>query len=85
MTPRVQYASFLVRLWRHSDQNGEGISTRWQSEVEHIQSGKSWRFNTLEELSAFLQRSSLEGESLAWIELQVTEPTGMEVSGKITI
>jgi len=85
MYSHVQYASFLVRLWRLPGQNGNGISTRWQSEVEHIQSGKSWRFNTLEELSTFLQQSSLEGEGLAWVVLQVPELPDMEVPGKIII
>ncbi len=76
MSPRVQYASFLVRLWRLSDRNGIGMPARWQSEVEHIQSGKMWKFNTLEELSAFLQQSQV-AEGLAWVELEVIDLPGV--------
>ena len=59
MTPPTTYISFLLRLWRdrdpdHSEQLGE-----WQGEIEHIQSGRRWRFHTIEELTQFLSDPAL--------------------------
>ena len=70
MNPRVRYASFLVRLWRLSDRNGSEIPAGWLSEVESIQSGITWKFNTLEELEAFFRRQAAEPEGMVWIEKQ---------------
>ncbi len=68
MSPHIQYASFLVRLWRLPGLNGSGTSARWQSEVEHIQSGKTWSFNTLEDLCAFFTQQAECTEGLVLID-----------------
>ncbi len=47
------YVSFLIRMWRAITLR-EGMGP-WQCEVEHIQSGRRWRFGSLEELIAFLR------------------------------
>jgi hypothetical protein len=46
------YRSFLVRLWCEPGGEGDG---RWRGEAEHIQSGRSWRFASLEALLALLR------------------------------
>jgi hypothetical protein len=70
MSSRIQYASFLVRLWRLHERSGNGILAEWQSEVEHIQSGNTWKFHSLEGLETFLHRHALEPEGLVWTEAQ---------------
>lgn len=55
---QVQYASFLVRLWRSGDPAPEGCNGGWQGEVEHIQSGQRWRFCGLEDLLATMRRQA---------------------------
>jgi hypothetical protein len=50
-----QYHSYLVRLWQ-DELNQEGVGTpRWQGEVIHIQTGKSWRFRGLDPLLDLLR------------------------------
>jgi hypothetical protein len=49
----VEYASFLIRLWRQAGLDAVGNPLDWQSEVEHIQSGQTWTFSSLEALMAF--------------------------------
>ena len=54
----MAYASFMVRLWR---EEGVAVSTpdaKWQSEIQHIQSGRSWTFTTLDELLDFIRRQA---------------------------
>jgi hypothetical protein len=51
---QVQYASFLVRLWRSGPSAPEGYDTGWQGEVEHIQSGRRTAFASLGELCELL-------------------------------
>jgi hypothetical protein len=46
----LQYRSFLVRLWRESDKEGE-----WIAQVEHIVSGKTKYFSSLDEMFAYLR------------------------------
>jgi hypothetical protein len=62
MSPSIQYASFLIRLWR--EESAEPVSTPidWHSEVEHIQTGEQWEFDTFEGLLTFLRREVEEGE-----------------------
>ena len=57
MEPAI-YISFLVRLWR--EQRGEQIDTDWHGEIEHIQSGARWHFDTLGAVLHFLQRAAEE-------------------------
>lgn len=51
-SPQVQYASFLVRLWRSGESKADGS---WQGEVEHIQSGQICRFDSLAGLNRVLR------------------------------
>ena len=48
----VGYHSFLVRLWRET--SADGIE-QWCGEVEHIQSGTTQRFTSIDALLAFLR------------------------------
>jgi hypothetical protein len=59
----IEYVSFLVRLWREASTEATATLNDWCSEVEHIQSGQRWTFNTLEELLAFLRQEVEESES----------------------
>lgn len=43
------YRSFVVRLWKSQP-------NEWYGEVEHIQSGAHWHFDTLDSTLAFLRR-----------------------------
>jgi hypothetical protein len=51
----IDYASFMIRLWRENDPQSPAPKSDWLAEVEHIQSGEHWKFNTLDDLLAFLQ------------------------------
>jgi hypothetical protein len=70
-----QYASFLIRLWRSTEPEGGQVSG-WHSEVEHIQSGETWSFNTLAELEGFFSQQAIQPEGLEWIELKIYENKG---------
>jgi hypothetical protein len=52
----VTYLSFLVRLWCENEPAASDPCPQWQGEVEHIQSGQQWKFNSLDELLEFLRR-----------------------------
>jgi hypothetical protein len=52
------YASFLVRMWRDGNEKHPENKAGWQGELEHIQSGERWAFNSLEELLALLKREA---------------------------
>lgn len=56
MTTSIEYASFLIRLWRRVGGDPLGPSADWHSEVEYIQTGERWDFATLEELFDFLRQ-----------------------------
>jgi len=55
MAPTLQYASFLIRLWRQESADLVEHPVEWQSEVEHIQTGDRWSFGSLDEVLAFLR------------------------------
>ena len=55
MPTPIEYASFLVRLWREQNPGAPEPDAAWRSEVEHIQSGQQWAFGTLDELLDFLR------------------------------
>lgn len=56
-TPAPHYISFLVRLWREADDEGD-----WIAQVEHIVSGESKYFSSLDEMFAYLRvRYSKDG------------------------
>lgn len=56
MSKSDDYTSFLVRLWRET----EDRTSEWRGEVEHIQSGQRRKFAAFDELAAFL-RQQMEG------------------------
>jgi hypothetical protein len=47
-----EYVSFVVRYWR--DPSVTALQSPWIGEIEHIQSGVRWNFDTLADLLAFL-------------------------------
>ncbi|GIK40896.1 MAG: hypothetical protein BroJett011_47290 [Chloroflexota bacterium] len=52
-----QYKSFLLRLW----QEGEAEpSAAWRGEVESIQTGQKWQFDSLTTVFELLQTTILE-------------------------
>jgi hypothetical protein len=59
----IEYASFLIRLWREAGTATTALLTDWCSEVEHIQTGQCWTFGTLDELMDFLCRWAKIDES----------------------
>jgi hypothetical protein len=69
MSTPIEYASFIVRIWRMSGMDADGNPYNWQSEVEHIQSGQTWTFSTLEELQAFNRQQMEHPEGLASLEI----------------
>jgi hypothetical protein len=57
MAAADRYASYLLRLW--CEQSGEtSTGNQWQGEIQHIQSGQSWLFVTVDELLDFLRNQS---------------------------
>jgi hypothetical protein len=50
----IEYISFLVRLWH--EQDSKVCSSNWRAEVEHIQTGKYWEFNNIDDLFFFLRQ-----------------------------
>ena len=52
----IEYASFLIRLWREAGADTMALLADWCSEVEHIQTGQRWTFSTLDELLEFLRQ-----------------------------
>ena len=60
MCPKVEfsYASFLIRLWRQTGPLKDHGPREWQSEVEHIQSGQRWSFNTIDGLLDFMRQQA---------------------------
>ena len=53
--PGLDYASFMVRLWRAPVEKGtDREGTVWMGEVESVQTGRTWRFQDVDALSAWL-------------------------------
>lgn len=53
--PGPDYASFMVRLWRAPVEKGtDREGTVWMGEVESVQTGRTWRFQDVDALSAWL-------------------------------
>jgi hypothetical protein len=51
-----RYRSFLLRLW----QEGEAeTSATWRGEVESIQTGRKWQFDSLELIISYLRTQIL--------------------------
>lgn len=64
MANSIEYASFLVRLWREKSIEEPAPPGGWHSVVEHIQTGERYDFDTLEELLDFLRQNASGRE--AW-------------------
>jgi hypothetical protein len=57
------YFSFIVRIWRErSLTHPEIVKPGWQGEVEQIQTGEQWTFETLDEMLRFFRRRKEEME-----------------------
>ena len=80
-TPRMgTYVSFLIRLWREDDPDPGAPAAGWKAQVEHIQSGQRWTFQTLEEMLAFLRRQVSTGEPREGLP-RPRGPTGTSLPG----
>jgi hypothetical protein len=66
MSITTEYASFLLRLWREATSGRLEPAADWQSEIEHIQSGQHWTFDTLDDLLDFLRQQAHNPEGMAW-------------------
>ena len=64
MLDPVIYVSFMIRLWREKCPEPPETTADWQGEVEHIQTGRRWSFDTLDELLCFLRRQSEDPDVL---------------------
>ncbi|MGD9029421.1 MAG: hypothetical protein PVG25_06380 [Anaerolineae bacterium] len=64
MAPSIQYASYLVRLWREVDTGQHHTAADWQGEIEHIQTGERWAFSTLNTLLDFLRQGAANVEEM---------------------
>lgn len=60
---QLQYASFLVRMWRPAISDARENADAWHGEVEHIQSGWHASFSTLAEMLDDLRAHLLAGDS----------------------
>ena len=54
----IEYASFLLRLWRETSADAGNVSRAWHVGVEHIQTGERWDFSRLDEFVAFLRQKT---------------------------
>jgi len=70
MSKIIEYASFIIRIWRISGSQMNLESFEWQSEVEHIQSGNTWTFNSFEQLEAFIRQQFEHAELLVRFDIQ---------------
>jgi hypothetical protein len=77
----IQYASFLIRIWREGRVGDVPQGAVWQAEVEHIQSSRRWTYKTVPGLLAFLRQ---QAENIpAGLPQQAEEP-GPDRSGPLT-
>ena len=58
--------SGTARCEGKADRGAVGSGGDWHSQVEHIQSGQRWTFNTMDELLDFLRREAEEPEVMNW-------------------
>ncbi len=56
MTIPATYISCVVRMWRDKSLDTPESPAGWQGEVEHIQTGQRYTFETLDELLDCLRR-----------------------------
>lgn len=50
----VEHHSFLVRIWRETTKSLAPLG-EWHGEVQHIQSGCRWTFDSIEEYLALIK------------------------------
>ena len=62
MAETIEYASYLVRIWREQDKKDTTAAPTWTAEVESIQTGETRHFSEPAALSHFLQNQSLKQE-----------------------
>jgi hypothetical protein len=55
-----EYASFLIRMWHEADPAAPDAVAQWHGEIEHIQSGRQWRFDAPDEIPELLRLSAIE-------------------------
>lgn len=55
MDKKVYYSSFLLRIWQITNTDHATHNPDWVLEIESVQSGEIWKFNSLEELFLLLQ------------------------------
>ena len=60
MAETIEYASFLVRIWREEDKKNAAAALTWPAEVESIQTGETRRFSEFAELTHFLKNQTLK-------------------------
>jgi len=53
----IDYSSYLIRFWREP---AGASGSAWKGELEHIQSGRPWAFDGLEELLAALRQEAIK-------------------------
>lgn len=58
MSAPIQYASFLIRIWRENKAGEVSPSADWHAEVKHIQSNQCWTFETVDDLLASLRQQA---------------------------
>jgi hypothetical protein len=60
VSPEFRYASFIVRVWRKVNSAVEDAPYQWLGEIEHLQSGRRWKFETLDDVPELLRRQTVE-------------------------
>ena len=64
MDTPLEYASFLIRLWREPSPEGKAGSC-WRGEILFIQSGERRPLNELAELIAFMREGCADASVLS--------------------
>lgn len=49
----VEHHSFLIRIWRETTKNMAPFG-EWQGEIEHIQCGRRWKFDSIDKFLALI-------------------------------
>ena len=68
MSDPIEYASFLLRLWRQQSPEQPGPAAGWQGEIECIQSDQRQAFDNLDGLLEFLRQQTGDPELLQRLE-----------------
>ena len=57
MMQKIQKATLLIRLWTDEDPAGDSA---WHGSADHIGSGKSYQYQTLDEFVAWMRQQLKE-------------------------